>query len=250
LANLEMQAGMIPPADAGTKTTVPPSTGIVSHTATTVTAAGMGLSAPQINALKSTLQTLTVTLSALDTSVAANTTLTPSQVTAVQTTLNGMKTTLVAMTNIIANGGNAPAASAPVAVNAPSTATAPSMAPTVAQIPATAPVTAQATPVANAVPETAQASSIWGFTKDHWPTIVIILLVIAILAILFWPEKESAKTVPTGTSGSGKPKSAPTPIVTASQSQDAASVRPMMSNAIPTPPATPVANAVAAPSQK
>jgi len=179
-----------------------------------------------------------------------------------QATLSGMQNTLVAMTNTIANGGNmsasAPVAttatpSAPIAVNTapamsavPSTS-APASAPTVAA--ATPAITSQPTPSANVVPETAQASSFWSFTKAHWPTIVIVLIVLAILAILFWPEKESVKTVSTSTSGSGKPKSAPTPSASFSATTAPSAHTASATHSAPAP-ATPVASAVAAPAQK
>ena len=270
LAQLEMKAGMVPPADAGTPSVIPTSiAGTGSQTSATV-ATNSGLSADQISAFKGTLSTLAATLTQLNTSLTANAALAPSQEAAVATTLSGMQNTLVAMANTIATANNLPAsapvaaaqpAGSPVAVNNPSTATTPGAAAgsaSAAQTPsATTPaVTAQVLPSTNNnVPQTAEASSFLGFTKAHWPTILIILLVIAILAILFWPEKqEPVKTVSTGTSGSGKPKSAPTMNATVSQSQNTASfsAKPMTNNShAATPaPATPVASAVAAPSQK
>ncbi|HEY5220660.1 MAG TPA: hypothetical protein VIJ29_00710 [Candidatus Paceibacterota bacterium] len=264
LANLEMQAGVVPPADAGTPSVIPASiagTGTQGGTAVaTAPAASTGLSASQVSAFQGTLNTLATALTQLSASVAANTTLTPSQDAAVATTLNGMQGTLVAMANTIATAGNSasapvaitPVTGSPVAVNsAPSAATTPSTA--VGSAPTTAPSTptvAQTQPATvNTVPQTAQASSLWSFTKSHWPTIVIILLVIAILAILFWPEKETVRTVPTATAGSGKPKSAPTSTITMNQNTASSPARPMASSNTP-PPATPVANAVAAPAQK
>jgi hypothetical protein len=180
----------------------------------------------------------------------------------VQATLNGMQGTLVAMANDVANSGNSPVAnSAPIAATQPASAPVAvnNMPPSVAaaQTPSTT-VVAQTQPAItnNAVPQTAQASSIWSFTKAHWPTIVIVLLVIAILAILFWPEKkEPVRTVSTGAAGSGKPKSAPTPIATStttvnfSRETTSTLTKPIASSNVPAP-ATPVANAVAAPSQK
>jgi hypothetical protein len=269
LINLEMQNGIATPADAGTPNIIPASiAGTGAQSATVATAAVTGLSASQISAFKTTLSALAATLSQLDASLAANMTLTPSQETAVQATLNGMQGTLVAMATGIANGGNSSVAnsapiavtqpaSAPVAVNniPPSVAVAPAAsansAPIAAQTPA---ITAQASPSANnAVPQTAQASSIWSFTKAHWPTIVIVLLVIAILAILFWPEKK--ELVRTVSIGSGKPKSAPTPTATStttvnfSRETTSTLTKPIANSNAPAP-ATPVASAVAAPAQK
>ena len=272
LSDLEMQAGMVPNGDGGLPSVIPASiagTGSQSTSPVATTpapAASAELSAAQVSAFQGTLSTLAATLTQLGASVAANTTLTPSQDASVAVTLNGMQSTLVAMANTIANAGNtsvpatapasapvavAPVAGSPVAVITPTPVTAPST-------PATTPsVTAPSTPTvaetqpttANTVPQAAQASSLWSFTKAHWPTIVIILLVIAILAILFWPEKETVRTVSSATSGSGKPKSAPTQSVTVNQSTASSPARPMASASTP-PPATPVANAVAAPAQK
>jgi hypothetical protein len=267
LVNLEMQNGIATPADAGTPNTIPASiAGTGAQGATVATTATTGLSASQISAFKTTLSALTATLSQLDASLAANMTLAPSQETAVQATLNGMQGTLVAMANDIANGGSNPVAnSAPIAVTqsvsapvAAGSATPANSAPIAAQTPATtSAITAQASPSANnTVPQTAQASSIWSFTKAHWPTIVIVLLVIAILAILFWPEKkESVRTVPTGAAGLGKPKSAPIPTATStttvnfSRETTSTLTKPIASSNLPAP-ATPVASAIAAPLQK
>jgi hypothetical protein len=263
LINLEMQNGIATPTDAGTPSAIPTSiAGTGSQNSPVATAVVTGLSASQISAFKTTLGALSATLSQLSASLATNMTLAPSQETAIQATLNGMQGTLVAMATDVANGDNNPAAnsapiavtqsvSAPVAVNnAPSSATAP------ATPAGSAPIAAQtpATTTNNPVPQTAQASSLWSFTKAHWPTIVIVLLVIAILAILFWPEKkEPVRTVSTGAAGSGKPKSAPTPTVTSTTtvnfSRESTPARPVASSNAPAP-ATPVANAVAAPSQR
>jgi hypothetical protein len=275
LINLEMQNGIVPSADGGTPSAIPTSiAGTGSQSATVAVAPTTGLSANQISAFKTTLSALAATLSQLNASVVSNSTLTPPQEVAVQATLNGMQGTLVAMANDVANGGNSSVAnsaplaatqpaSAPVAVNnTPSSATAPATpagsAPIATQTPITTPtVTAQASPSAdNVVPQTAQASSIWSFTKAHWPTIVIVLLVIAILAILFWPEKkEAVRTVSTEATGSGKPKSAPIPTATStttvnfSRETTFTSAKPVTSSNAPAP-ATPVASAVAAPMQK
>jgi hypothetical protein len=282
LANLEMQAGMVPPGDSGSAT-VATQTPVVTAQPVVTSA---GLSTSQISALNGTLSTLATMLTQLSASVAVNTTLTPAQQASVAATLGNMNSILANIVSTVKNGGYAVASTqsftpAPIAAAIPSSGsgattgihptTAASNPSTAANsAPATAPaVTAQATPppvVAQSAPttpaatnnpapaQTAQAWTIWSFTKAHWPTIVIVLLIIAILAILFWPEKETAvKTVSTGNSGSGKPKSAPVPAPsTANLSQNnPSSGKPVMnvSNG-PAAPATPVANAVAAPAQK
>jgi hypothetical protein len=246
LANLEMQAGTVPPTDSGAPATV-------SQTA------GTGLTAEQVAEFSATLNTLAASLTQLGATVSTNTTLTPSQTVAVATTLNGMQNTLLAMANTIATANSVPntapvasakPASSPVAVNNPAPAAPSSQTPTTAPAAAAPAVVAQTAPSAQkSAPQTAQASSIWSFTKAHWPTIVIVLLVIAILAILFWPEKETVKTVPVGTSGSGKPKSAPTTTVTMNQQTASNPPRPATPAVHAPSPATPVASAVAAPSQ-
>jgi len=207
LVNLEMQKGIIPQGDDQLGNGVAPSA--VQSPATTMQTTS-GLSASQISAFQDTLTTLAATLSQLNASLSANPNMTANQEAAVATTLTGMKSTLVAMAATISAGEvtspiamAAPATSAPVAVGSAPTQVA-QTAPTPASAPASAPATvatanpATTSPVAvtKAAPvqATAQASSIWSFTKAHWPAIVILLLVIVILAILFWPENTSNET--------------------------------------------------------
>jgi hypothetical protein len=261
-----MQAGMIPAGDGALAQANPsvaasqPTVTVTGQPAAVVSATN--LTPSQISAFENVLTALSATLGQLNAEISSNT-LTPSQMVAVQSTLGGIGNTLVAMANEVSNGNvqsNMPAAAAtaPIASNSkPSQsvaqntpATTPSApAPTIAA--GTQPaVTAQASPAANAPQQTAQASSLWSFTKAHWPTIVIILIVLAILAILFWPEKETVKTVPSGTSGAGKPKPAPfQPIAFSQDSIPASTPAPTVAHNNPAP-ATPVASAVAAPSQK
>ncbi len=279
LINLEMQNGIPTPADAGTPSTIPASiAGTGLQNAPLATAPAMtGLSVSEINSFQATLGALSATLSQLNNAVAGNT-LTSSQTASVAATLPGMQGTLAAMATDVTTGGSSAPASAPIAAakpSAPSTPVAVNTAPAAQTSAATTSAPATATPVVaaqtqsspsvnNAAPQTAQASSLWSFTKAHWPTIVIVLLVIAILAILFWPEKkELVRTVSTASSGSGKPKSAPilsaaAPATTVNFSHDVtasaspSNPKPVASNAahMQTAPATPVASAVAAPSQK
>ena len=266
LVNLEQQAGMVPAGDSGTATAVAAQPVAVVAQPVVVTApsisAASGLTANEVSAFQSTLNTLAATLTQLNGSLAVNSTLTPAQQQTVQGTLNGMQSTLVAMATSISNdsaiAGSA-SASAPIAAAKPSnTPVAVNAAPATPTTAPTTPVVAAAQPapaVNAAAPQTAQVSSFWSFTKAHWPTIVIVLLVIAILAILFWPEKEKAKTISAGNSGSGKPKSAPTSNTTASLSHNitsnpAVAKSTMNSSSDVHAPATPMSNAVAAPSQK
>lgn len=205
LANLEMQAGAVPAGDNGMSTVAQPAT-------TTQPAAGQ-LSQAEISSFQGTLNALATTLSQLNTSLATNSTLTPAQEQAVQSTLNGMQSTLVAMANTVSGSNTASGNVPPTVAGTPSQstglaqntqpsnmATTPSVKTSpvaVASTTATTPaVTAQITPSTEA-PQTAQASSLWSFTKSHWPTIAIILLILAILIILFWPEKEVVTTIST-----------------------------------------------------
>ncbi len=286
LVNLEMQAGMIPSGDSGSSAipaaNQPAGTGAAPSAA--APSVSNGLTSVQVSAMNSALGTLSTMLSQLSASVAAETSLTATQQSQVAATLGSMKDTLVAIAGTI-NGAATPGvqnsgtavsgASAPIAqqsvgtpsVNSGSAVaanTGPSVSVNVNPTPATQPVqSAQPPPQASANPasgaQTAQVSSVWSFTKDHWPTIVIVLLVIAILAILFWPEKkEPVKTVSSGgNAGSGKPKAAP--ILAPSPANLSANVQQSNNSnnggtALPktaTPaPATPVASAVAAPAHK
>jgi hypothetical protein len=280
LVNLEMEAGMVPAGDNGTSTVTAPVMAVpVAAPTPTVMApsATTGLSASQVSAFEGTLSTLAATLMQLNTSIAATSaTLSATQQQAVQTTLNGMQGTLVAMANTIktdesannsavntapvamanpssgstANGSglaqNTP--SAPTAVTAPSTVMPTTPTPTQTQTPT---VTAQVTPTTNntAPQQTAQASSLWSFTKSHWPAIVIIILVIGILAILFWPEKETVRTVPSNNLGPNRPKSPSQPNVTISQSTTSSTTtttgpaRPISSNN-PSGTSTPISTVV------
>jgi hypothetical protein len=205
LINLEMQEGIVPQGDDQLSNNTAPSVAQPQPTQTTT-----GLSVSQTSAFENTLATLVGTLSQLNASLNANPNMSTNQIAAIETTLGGMQNTLVAMASSI-TADEAPssfAMAAPV-TSSPTTgessvATAPASAP-IAQAapvvtPAAAPTTA-ATVTATATPvqATAQASSIWSFTKSHWPAIVIILLVIIILAILFWPENDSTETVTTMT---------------------------------------------------
>jgi hypothetical protein len=185
LVNLEMQQGMIPAGEG--------------QITTGATAAG--LTPTEVDYFTGLLSRLTSSLSQLEATVAANPNMNATQVASISSTLGGMKGTLLAMTTQIAQDENG----SPIAMTSPAATTAaPSRvartAPvkTLATISAPAATTAAATST-NTVQATAQASSIWSFTKTNWPVIVIILLVIAILAILFWPENEAkapSKTAP------------------------------------------------------
>ena len=240
--------------DSGTATVVTPATSVATQSTTVVTQT-TGFSANDIAAFQNTLTALTATLSQLNASLSINNTLTPSQTAAVETTLNGMQGTLVAMADEINGANNTVAttiAPTPVVISSAPSQTlsannpsAPAATTPIVTAAATAPATDQ--PAIN-LPQTAQASTFWSFTKAHWPTIVIILIVIAILAILFWPEKEKVRTVSTTPSASGKPKSAPTS--NASLSGETVSVAPAQATHSVPAPATPVANAVAAPAQR
>jgi len=217
LLNLEMQQGLIPQSDdqltAGSPAIAQPSAPAAS-----------GLSPAEAAYFNGVLSQLAGSLRQLAATVNANPSMDSTQTAAIAATLGGMRGTLLTMATQIAQDENR----SPIAAATPSAGTvagASTVAPSqVAQTPpATTPSAAANTPAAttppaapatNNVQATAQASSIWSFTKANWPVIVIIVLVIAILAILFWPEnetKESVKTVnistpkvtATATSGAG-----------------------------------------------
>lgn len=194
LINLEMQHGINP-------TSGDSQLGVNNEaTAQTVAPAATALTASQVSAFQNTLSALAATLGNLSNSLGANPNLTASQNAAIAATLSGMKDTLGSMAIAISNAGGpasspaAASAASPIAQGGHAESSAPSVAANTATgtaqgtgIAAAAPATTPA--VTNTVQATAQASSIWSFTKAHWPAIVIIVLVIAILAILFWPEK-------------------------------------------------------------
>ena len=209
LVNLEMQKGIIPQGDDQLGNSAATS----AQSPATVTQTTSGLSASQISAFEDTLTTLAATLSQLNTSLSANPNMTANQETAVATTLSGMKSTLIAMAATISASEvtspiamSAPATSAPATPKASAPVAAESVPTQVAQtapaptpaatVVATSPATTSPVVATKSAPvqATAQASSIWSFTKSHWPAIVIILLVIVILAILFWPENTGEET--------------------------------------------------------
>jgi hypothetical protein len=193
LINLEMNAGKVPQGDdslAGTSVVATQPTVAVSQPAQV----GTKLSAADAASYSATLDALATSLQGLNASISAHPNMTAAQTQGVVATLSGMQNTLVAMGNSITtsapisavSGGSrttasapaiaaAPAAQAPVAANQQTG----SLAPAVAQ--------QQAAP---APAQTAQAFSLVSFTKTHWPTIAIILLIVIMLVILFWPQSE------------------------------------------------------------
>jgi hypothetical protein len=195
LINLEMQQGIIPASDdqmtAGTGTTAQP----ISVAQPTV----LGLSPTEVSYFNGVLSELTSSLAQLEGIIVANPNLNTTQLASISTTLDGMKGTLLAMSTQIAQDEN----SSNIAMTAPSTGiVAGASTTTPAQVAQTAPANTPATTPAaatstNTVQATTQPSSVWSFTKANWPVIVIILLVIAILAILFWPESEAKTPVKT-----------------------------------------------------
>ncbi len=237
LVNLEMKAGMVPQGDnqlaEGVTGTAQPAVSAVPATT--------GLTASEIGYFDGVLNQLSNMLSELSAAVAANPNMSQAQVAAIASTLGSMTKTVSAVANQIAldEQGNG----APIAMTSPST-------PTHAAAPAagnggtkTAAPTAQAAPATststvaaamNTAPAaTAQASSFWSFTKSNWPVLAIIVLVIAILAILFWPEKE-AKAPTIKSSGSVPPSK---PAVTAAQNQQGSATNTTASK---TPQASPM----------
>lgn len=232
LINLEMQEGVIPQGDDQ----------LSSNAAPTVTSSGTGLSASQISAYEDTLATLVGTLSQLNATLSANPNMSTSQLATIETTLSGMQGTVSAMVSSIA--ANEAANTSPIAMTTPAPAPAATTpapagaspaAPVTAANPATTSApTAAATAATNPVQATAQASSIWSFTKAHWPAIAIIILVIVILAILFWPEKTGTVT-PATTTTAGKPA----PSVSAAVASAPSSAQTSASTSAPATSSTP-----------
>ena len=215
LVNLEMRAGMIPQGD----TQIAEGPTAVSQPVQTTASAG--LTESQIAYFDGVLTQLGTMLSELNTAVAANPNMNQAQLSAVVATLGTMKDTVSAISTQIAKDEQANASIATISPSAPAAAAGTgsnAAAPTVtAQATSSAPagtaVTAAVNNAANPVAATAQASSFWSFTKANWPVLAIIALVIAILAILFWPEKEAKAPAvkSSGSAPSAKPASTPAP---------------------------------------
>lgn len=206
LINLEMQNGMTPAAGDNQIT---PGT-----TAQPVTATS-GLSASEVSYFNGVLSQLTSSLSELEATIVANPNMDSAQIASISATLGGMKTSLVSMTNEIAQdeqGSSVVAITSPAATTGTANAAATDAATssktaqqTVAAADSATPTGAQATSTAkNSIHVAAQMSSVWSFTKTNWPVILIILLVIAILMILFWPENESGTSVKSTTNADTK----------------------------------------------
>jgi len=246
LVNLEMQAGQVPQGDAAgasvTATASPSPVSVPSQT-------GAGISATESASISSALGTLVTALSNLNATLMAHPEMVAANQVQIAAVLGGMTNTLASINSEIATGGasniasNVPAPSQsgsqsagnPVAVSAqptpaPIAASTPST-PAASTPAATTPTTPTITQVAGNTSQapTAQTANIfsssWNFVKSHWPTFTIILLVIAILLILFWPQKEedtrpavreSAKPTPNVvTVNVSTPTSAPVTVSTA-----------------------------------
>jgi hypothetical protein len=185
LINLEMQQGIIPAGDSEL------TSGATAQPVTVAQPTTSGLTPTEVSYFTGLLSQLASSLSQLEATIVANPNMNSTQIASISATLGGMKGTLLAMTTQIAQDEH----SSNIAMTAPSAgvvAGASTSTPT--QVAQTAPATTSAT---NAVQATTQASSVWSFAKANWPVIVIILLVIAILAILFWPENEAKAPVKT-----------------------------------------------------
>lgn len=212
LVNMEMNAGMVPQGDdqLSAGTAAAPSASV------TPSAPATGLSASQISYFDGVLTQMAGMLSQLNTAIAANPNMSQTQISAIASTLGTMKVTVSAIATQIAEGGQgAPIAAASPSSHAatPATGNGAASGQTAQANPATSTAPATAATSTNTAPAaTAQASSFWSFTKSNWPVLVIIVLVIAILAILFWPDKEAK--APTKSSGPASPSK---PIITSAQ---------------------------------
>ena len=200
LANLQMQAGQIPAGDGGSASVVP------TATVTPQVSVATGLSAQDITAINSTLGALASALGNLNATIAQHPDRVATNQQAISAVLLGMTNTLASINSQIARGttatqgsGVAVTPSTPattgsgngVAAVTPSTPSVPSTPSTPVTTPATTPATTPVVATNNSNTQTANIfSSSWNFVKAHWPTFTIILLVIAILLILFWPQSE------------------------------------------------------------
>ncbi len=215
LINLELQAGMIPAGDSQL------GTGAAATATPSGTQGATGISASQAAYFNGVLSQLGSALVTLRDTLQANPNMNATQISAIASTLGSMQGTVsaisgeisqagqgsqVAVTTPAANTGSAAAATGNGATNT-HTATGVAQAAPATTSPSTGTATATA---ANPVQTTAQASSIWSFTASNWPVLAIILLVLAILAILFWPEKE-AKAPTVQQSAAPSPKAPPAP---------------------------------------
>ena len=189
LINLEMQQGMIPAGDSQM------TSGTAVQPVATTQSNASGLTPTEVSYFNGLLSQLTSSLAQLEATIVANPNLNTTQIASISVTLSGMRGTLLAMTTQIVQDEH----NSPIAMTAPSKGVvAGASTTTPAQIAQTTPAAIPAAaPVTNTVQATTWASSVWSFTKSNWPVIVIILLVIAILAILFWPESEAEEPVKT-----------------------------------------------------
>jgi len=216
LVNLEMQEGIVPAAgdDQLLAQALPGSVSAPSAPTTVVTPA-TNLSASDKAAIVTALGSLAQALQGLQSELAANPQIATTNSAQIVGQLQTIGNTLAAIVSTVESGQGTGAVAttptpAPVAVNNPapktpavaqsnpgSTSKAPSAAPTQTQTPTPQASTPAAQP---ATQNTAQASSIWSFAKSHWPTITIILLIVLMLVILFWPHEDdepmTAKSAP------------------------------------------------------
>jgi hypothetical protein len=195
LVNLEMQQGVIPAGDSEM------TSGTTEQPVAVAQPTTSGLTPTEVSYFNGILSQLTSSLGQLEATIVANPNLNTTQLASISTALNGMKGTLLAMTTQIAQDENI----SNIAMTSPSrgvVAGASTVAPAQVAQTASATTSASAATVAANSTNTARASSVWSFTKANWPVIVIILLVIAILAILFWPENEAKVSTKSTTSPS------------------------------------------------
>jgi hypothetical protein len=237
LINLEMQAGMIPAGDSqlGTGATATASTAAPAGTQVTT-----GISASQAAYFNGVLSQLGTALVDLKATLQANPNMNATQIAAIASTLGSMQGTVSTISGEIAQANqgspvavttptpsaNTGSAATPAAGNGATTKTQPATGVAQAAPATTSPAAGASTGTAsNPVQTTAQASSIWSFTASNWPVLAIILLVLAILAILFWPEKEAKAPTVQKAATPSSPK-APSVAQTATQSSADTQAKP------------------------
>ncbi len=204
---------------------------------------GSSLTPGDTVSLANALSALSTALTGLQSNLASNPQIIAGHEGAILSTLKGVGTTLAMIGATLAGNPSA----APLAVSSPSpSAVAAAPVPQTqsqAQMPAPAPApetptqmtpqTSGATNPESAAPQTAQVGTTWSFWNLNWPLIgVIALVVVAVLAWLFWPggenEEEEMKE-------KGSPAPAPAITLTSIAKPVGSPSAPIATSAVATP---------------
>ncbi len=186
LINLEMQQGVVPGGDEAF------GGGTAAASPTAMTEPPSALSPADAASVSAALSGFAVALQSLQSKLAANPVMDQTEQAGVVATLQGIGNTLLSIEGMFQGGSMAPIAEA----QGNGSATASAAAPLAESTPkASAPVAEATVAAASATSKTVQTASIVTFAKTHWPTMAIVTLVIAILGVLFWPNREKAAIV-------------------------------------------------------